>query len=104
MQLRTAKPLTLDQAINLASELEFIRSLEHAHLSPDGKVRGVSDIQPTNNSQMEALLGVVEGLRQEVKSLHTAVQTLQTAPNDSQQSVAAAAPAKPQAQRACRGV
>lgn len=36
--LRSAKPSTLESAINLASELELIRSLEHSHLAPDAKV------------------------------------------------------------------
>lgn len=77
INLRSAKPSTLENAINLAAELELIRSLEHNQV-PDTRVRGVVEI-PGQDKQMELLLGVVEGLRQEVKSLQSTVQSLQSA-------------------------
>lgn len=82
VNLRSAKPPTLEGAINLASELELIRSLEHNQVPTDARVRGVVEISG-QNKQMELLLGVVEGLRQEVKSLQSTVQSLQPAPADS---------------------
>lgn len=75
VNLRSAKPLTLEDAINLASELELIRSLEQTRMDSDTKVRGVVE-RSTNDRQMELLLGVVEGLRQEVKTLQNTVQSL----------------------------
>lgn len=76
VQLRSAKPSTLEEAVNLASELELIRSLERNCSVADTKVRVVAE-SFTDNKQMETLLGVVEGLRQEVKTLQQTVQSLQ---------------------------
>lgn len=80
ISLRSAKPATLETAINLASELELIRGLENSHLVQDAKVRGISEHKAKDNEQVETLLGVVEGLRQEVKSLQAAVQVLTSNP------------------------
>ena len=80
VNLRSAKPATLEEAINLASELELIRSLEHTHLTTDTQVRGVVE-KSSSEKQMELLLGVVEGLRQEVKVLQQTVQSSQAATN-----------------------
>ena len=78
VNLRSAKPTSLEGAINLASELEQIRSLEHSlertRLDTDARVRGVAE--RSNDKQMEVLLGVVEGLRQEVKTLQSTVQSM----------------------------
>ncbi|KAG7999487.1 hypothetical protein GBF38_000196 [Nibea albiflora] len=79
ISLRSAKPATLETAINLASELELIRGLEN-NLVQDAKVRGISEHKAKENEQVETLLGVVEGLRQEVKSLQAAVQVLTSNP------------------------
>lgn len=78
--LRSAKPVTLEAAINLASELELIRGLENSHLAQDAKVRGISEQKSKGDEQIETLLGVVEGLRQEVKSLQATVQVLKSNP------------------------
>lgn len=75
INLRSNKPSTLEGAINLASELELIRSLEHTRLDSDTRVRGVVEKSP-HDKQMEVLLGVVEGLRQEVKTLQGTVQSM----------------------------
>lgn len=77
IQLRSAKPATLESAVNLASELELIRGLELNTAQTSAKVCGVSNIKTISDGQMETLLGVVEGLRQEVKSLQVIVNTLQ---------------------------
>lgn len=65
----------MEVAINLAAELEFIRGLERSWLAPDAKVRGVAE-KLTDDERIDSLLGVVEGLQQEVKSLQTAIETL----------------------------
>lgn len=77
ISLRTAKPNTLEDAINLASEMELLRNLEQTHLMPDAKVRGVIEHKSKSDEQMQMLLGVVEELRQEVKSLRTTVTNIQ---------------------------
>lgn len=41
IQLRSAKPATLEAAINLASELELIRDLEQSQTSANAKIHGV---------------------------------------------------------------
>lgn len=76
VQLRSAKPSNLENAVNLASELELIRGLERNRSVADTKVRVVSESVP-DNRQMETLLAVVEGLRQEVRTLQQTVQSLQ---------------------------
>lgn len=75
VSLRSAKPATLEDAINLAAELELIRGLERGCTVADAKVRGVGE-KPDGGERVDALLAVVEGLRQEVKSLQTTVQAL----------------------------
>ena len=75
INLRSAKPATLEEAINLAAELELIRGLEGGGPMTDAKVRGVVD-RSTSDEKIESLLGVVEGLRQEVKSLQSTVQAM----------------------------
>uniref|UniRef100_A0A1A7XWF2 CCHC-type domain-containing protein n=2 Tax=Iconisemion striatum TaxID=60296 RepID=A0A1A7XWF2_9TELE len=74
VSLRSAKPETLEAAINLAAELELIKGLETSSLS-DAKVRGIAE-KGAGDERITSLLGVVEGLRQEVKSLQNVVQTL----------------------------
>lgn len=76
VHLRSQKPNTLEEAINIAAELELIKNLENTQINPDSKVRAVTD-KPPSDKQMEVLLGVVEGLRQEVKSLQQTVTSLQ---------------------------
>lgn len=80
VSLRSAKPTTLEAVIDLTTELELIRGLENNHLAQDAKVRGVSEQKTKGDEQIETLLGVVEGLRQEVKSLQSVVQTLKSNP------------------------
>lgn len=75
IHLRSAKPATLESAINLASELELIRNLEHTYCS-DSKVRGLS-AQNSSDNKVEVLLGIVEELRQEVKALQVTVKDMQ---------------------------
>lgn len=75
IQLRSARPATLEAAINLASELELIRELERSQITPEMKVRGVSNNNP-NDTQMAILLETVESLRQEVRTLQVTVQNL----------------------------
>ena len=75
ISLRSVKPATLEEAINLAAELELIRGLEGGCSMTDTKVRGVVD-KSTSDERMDSLLGVVEGLRQEVKSLQSTVQAM----------------------------
>ncbi|XP_029914978.1 uncharacterized protein LOC115364535 [Myripristis murdjan] len=97
ISLRSAKPATLEAAINLASELELIRGLENSHLTQDAKVRGVSEPKSKSDEQMEVLLGVVEGLRQEVKVLQTAVHAFKSNLVHPVPVQAAAPPPPPQA-------
>jgi hypothetical protein len=79
IHLRSVKPATLEGAINLASELELIRSLERNSALPNVKVCGVvnDSVGPARDGQMQALMGMVEGLRQEVKTLQSTVKILQ---------------------------
>lgn len=77
ISLRRAKPDTLEDAIDLASELELLRNMEQTHLMPDAKVRGVVENKSKNDEQMQMMLGMVEELRQEVKSLRTTVSNIQ---------------------------
>lgn len=76
IDLRIAKPATLEGAINLAPELELIRNLEHTHC-PDSKVRGLSVQNSYSDNKLEILLGIVEELCQEVKALQLAVNDMQ---------------------------
>lgn len=76
LNLCSAKPATLEAAISLASEMELLRTLEQSSATPDTKVRGVIE-RSKSDECMEAVLGVVEGLWQEVKSLQTALHNLQ---------------------------
>lgn len=79
IQLRSAKPTTLEAAINLASELELIRDLEHSQITTNAKICGVLSSSP--DPQMTILLQTVEGLRQEVKALKRTVDTLSASPS-----------------------
>ena len=79
ISLRSAKPTTLDAAIQLASEMELLRNLEQSPATPDTRVRGVVE-KPRSDERMDSLLEVVEGLRQEVKALKITVHSLQSAP------------------------
>ena len=80
ISLRAAKPKTLEAAIHLAAEMELLRALEQTHIVPDAKVRGVAEGPSKTEERFEALLGAVEGLRQEVKTMQTAMQVLQQPP------------------------
>lgn len=97
VNLRSAKPSTLENAIDLASELELIRSLEQTRFGPDTQVRGVMETNP-NDKQMELLLGVVEGLRQEVKSLQNTTQSIQTSSGRATATLERTGAAAPRAQ------
>lgn len=59
----------------LDAELELIRILEGGRIAPDCKVEGVVE-RSASEERVDALLRVVESLRQEVKSLQTAVQAV----------------------------
>uniref|UniRef100_A0A1A8RPN4 CCHC-type domain-containing protein n=1 Tax=Nothobranchius rachovii TaxID=451742 RepID=A0A1A8RPN4_9TELE len=72
--LRSAKPASLEAAINLAAELELIRGLETSSVS-DARVRGITE-KDADDESIASLVGVVESLRQEVKSLQNVVHTL----------------------------
>ena len=74
ISLRHAKPNPLEDAIDLASEMEPLRNLEQTHLMPNAKVKGV--VVYKSDEQMEGLLGVVEELRQEVKSVANIQQSI----------------------------
>lgn len=78
--LRAAKPKTLEAAIHLAAEMELLRALEQTHSAPNAKVRGVVEGPNKAVERFEALLGAVEGLRLEVKTIQAAVQELQWPP------------------------
>lgn len=86
VSLRRAKPKTLDDAIDLASEIELLKNLEQTHMTSDAKVRGVVEHKPKNDEQMAVMLGMVEELRQEIKSLRTTVSTLQQSMKNSTSS------------------
>lgn len=79
IHLRSVKPATLEGAINLASELELIRNLERNTALPNAKVCGVvnENVGPARDGQIQALVGMVEGLRHEVKALQSTVKNLQ---------------------------
>lgn len=77
ISLRRAKPKTLEDAIDLASEIELLKNLEQTHLMSDAKVRGVVEHKPKSDEQMTVMLGMVEELRQEVKALRTTVSNMQ---------------------------
>lgn len=81
IQLRSARPATLEAAINLASELELIRELECSQGTPEARVRGVSNTT-SNDVQMTVLLETVESLRQEVRALQVTVQNLKPQANN----------------------
>lgn len=80
--LRSAKPKTLESAITLAAEMELLKNLEGVQANVtlgEAKVRGVVE-QGGKVMGMEALVGVVDELRQEVKMLKGVVQGLQASP------------------------
>ncbi|KAK0132001.1 hypothetical protein N1851_033191 [Merluccius polli] len=70
VSLRSAKPVTLEAAINLASKLELIRDLENRHLVPNAKDLVVSEQKP-NGEQIDTLW---KGFSK--RSLQTAVSAL----------------------------
>lgn len=72
-QLHSARPSTLEAAINLASELELIRELEHSQTRPVARVHGVFT---SNDAQMAILLETVESFSQEVRALQVTIQNL----------------------------
>ena len=81
VSLRAAKPRTLEEAIDLSSEMELLRNLELSHhVTPEAKVMGVSNVKSSSEEQMGILLGVVEGLRQDVACLQSAVKNMQLTP------------------------
>lgn len=83
ISLRSAKPDTLESAISLAAEMELLRNLEHSQAPPpDVRVREVSEHRTKADERMDDLLGVVEGLRQEIKSLQGTVQAMHRAPTN----------------------
>uniref|UniRef100_A0A1A8PU43 Retrotransposon gag domain-containing protein n=1 Tax=Nothobranchius rachovii TaxID=451742 RepID=A0A1A8PU43_9TELE len=67
--LRSAKPASLEAAINLAAELELIRGLETSSVS-DARVRGITE-KDADDESIASLVGVVESLRQEVVVMQT---------------------------------
>lgn len=79
IHLRSVKPVTLEGAINMASELELIRNLERNTALPNAKVCGVvnENVGPARDGQIQAVVGMLEGLRQEVKTLQSTVKMLQ---------------------------
>lgn len=100
IQLRSARPTTLEAAINLATELELIRELERSNITPDAKVRGVSDNKP-DDRQLAILLETVESLRQDVRALQVTVQNLTKAQTSNASSVRG--PSYPESQGFNRG-
>uniref|UniRef100_A0A1A8HS45 Uncharacterized protein n=1 Tax=Nothobranchius kuhntae TaxID=321403 RepID=A0A1A8HS45_NOTKU len=74
VSLRSAKPASLEAAINLAVELELIKGLKTSSLF-DARVRGITE-KDADDERINSLMGVVESLRQEVKSLQNVVHTL----------------------------
>ena len=72
IQLRSAKPVMLEAAITLVSELELIRDLEHSQMgAADAKICGVSDT--TQDSQITILL---QRRHQKVRTLKVSVDKL----------------------------
>lgn len=72
IQLCSAKPVMLEAAITLVSELELIRDLEHSQMgAADAKIRGVSDT--TQDSQITILL---QRRHQKVRTLKVSVDKL----------------------------
>ena len=86
-QLRSAKPPTLEEAINIATELELIRDLERTEIKTESKVMGVSGRPVAEKSQMGVLLGVVEGLRQEMKNLQATVSGMKNSQANTRQNL-----------------
>ena len=78
--LRAAKPQTLELAIQKATEMEIIRKLEQTGAMPDARVREVSENKNKMDARLEALVGVVEGLGQEVRTMQSSVQALHRTP------------------------
>ena len=94
ISLRRSKPNTLEDAIDLASEIELLRNLEQTHLMPDAKVRGVVEHKSKSDAKMEVMMGVVEELRQEVKSLSISVSSIQRSMKNSTSSQLSANPGR----------
>lgn len=79
VSLRGAKPKTLE-AIEISSEMELLRNLEQTQMFPEAKVMGVSVAKSSSDEQIGLLVGMVEELRQEVRSLQSTVKAMQSAP------------------------
>lgn len=79
INLRAAKPKTLEEAIDLSSEMELLRNLEQTQFTPESKVMGVSVVKSNSEEQMGMLIGMVEELRQEVRGLQSTVASMQLA-------------------------
>lgn len=81
VSLRSSKPDVLESSIDLVAEVELLRSLEQTQVSShDVRVFEVSEHKMKSDDRIDALMGVVEGLCQEVKTLQHSFQTLQVAP------------------------
>lgn len=74
IRLRSIKPITLEEAINIASEFELIQGLEQCTITPDARVRGLHI--SAAESKVDALTEVVDALRNEVQTLQKSVQQL----------------------------
>lgn len=74
IRLRSIKPITLEEAINIASEFELIQGLEQCTITPDARVRGLHI--PAAESKVDSLTEVVDALRKEVQTLQKSVQQL----------------------------
>ena len=79
ISLRSAKPVTLEDAINLAAELELIRGLERGCTDSDARVRGVGE-RHDGDGRIGALFTIVEDLRKEVESLRALIEPKKSAP------------------------
>lgn len=70
IQLRSAKPRNLEEAINLASEIELIRGLENSTIVPPSEFAIQTVNAPeTTASTVSKVLGIVEGLQKEIYQL-----------------------------------
>lgn len=74
MRLRSVKPITLEEAINIAVEFELIQGLEQCTVPSDARIRGLQ--MSVAESKVDALTGVVDALRNEVQTLQKSVQQL----------------------------
>lgn len=74
IRLRSVKPITLEEAINIASEYELIQGLEQCTITSDARVRELHI--SAAESKVDALTEVVDALRNEVQTLKKSVQQL----------------------------